>query len=563
MFFNIKNSKAIILSLVLTPFLVSCSSKKMESEYGIVDTQKIVSQSITKAISLSQGWNWETQQKFWYTSQGSRFMPYKWFLYLEQENSTELFRSDRNMNRYNYITQKPTELNPDGLPIGFAKDVNKKKTDAWVGLNCSACHTNQLNYGSTAMVIDGAPSLSNFQTFYDDLQKAMEKTLNDENKFERFAINILGYKYNASDANDLKSRFFEVTKSMVDRNTLNATKHAYGYARVDAFGEIFNMVTSHDLGVPENKAEPNAPVSYPFLWGTSQSDLVQWNGLLSNAGIGPLARNTGEVLGVFGHLKFDTKTLPLGYQSSVQLVNLGKLEGYVTKLFAPQWPLEYFPAINLEKANKGEKLYRENCVSCHSMVKRDDIKRRIFVTMVPLKEIGTDPLMALNATRKGKTGMLEGTKSDILFGDKFGKEAYKAEILGNAVVGTILRHPEQSIKAALTEYIKIKKVKFDPIATPSYKARSLNGIWATAPYLHNGSVPNLWELLKPSDKRVKSFYVGNREFDAKNVGFITSKGKNSSKFDTTLPANSNAGHEYGTTLSESDKWNLVEFMKTL
>jgi hypothetical protein len=98
----------------------------------------------------------------------------------------------------------------------------------------------------------------------------------------------------------------------------------------------------------------------------------------------------------------------------------------------------------------------------------------------------------------------------------------------------------------------------------AYKGRPLNGIWATAPYLHNGSVPNLWQLLTPEDLRVKEFYVGSREFDPKNVGFVTDKSEGSFRFDTTLVGNSNKGHTYGTQeLTEDQKWELIEFLKSL
>jgi len=94
----------------------------------------------------------------------------------------------------------------------------------------------------------------------------------------------------------------------------------------------------------------------------------------------------------------------------------------------------------------------------------------------------------------------------------------------------------------------------------AYKGRPLNGIWATAPYLHNGSVPNLYELLLPSctDREIqqgkqcrsKTFSVGNRELDVKNVGYVQLNNPEQFTnpplfiFDTTLPSNSNKGHEY-------------------
>jgi hypothetical protein len=108
--------------------------------------------------------------------------------------------------------------------------------------------------------------------------------------------------------------------------------------------------------------------------------------------------------------------------------------------------------------------------------------------------------------------------------------------------------------------------------TLSYRARNMNGIWASAPYLHNGSVPNLYELLLPASERSRTFYVKDMEFDAKRVGYKAGKIKNAFKFDTSKKGNSNAGHEYrdgprtkgviGPALTDEERWALVEYLKT-
>jgi hypothetical protein len=95
----------------------------------------------------------------------------------------------------------------------------------------------------------------------------------------------------------------------------------------------------------------------------------------------------------------------------------------------------------------------------------------------------------------------------------------------------------------------------------AYKGRPLNGIWATAPYLHNGSVPNLDELLKPPAERVKTFNVGSREFDPDKVGFRSDQG--TLEFDTKLPGNSNAGHDYSREFTADERKQLIEYMKSL
>lgn len=96
-----------------------------------------------------------------------------------------------------------------------------------------------------------------------------------------------------------------------------------------------------------------------------------------------------------------------------------------------------------------------------------------------------------------------------------------------------------------------------------YRARPLNGIWATGPFLHNGSVPSIAELLLAPAKRPQTFHVGSRELDPVKVGFENVKGDGTMLFDTRIPGNSNAGHVYGTRLSDEDKSALLEYIKVL
>jgi len=102
--------------------------------------------------------------------------------------------------------------------------------------------------------------------------------------------------------------------------------------------------------------------------------------------------------------------------------------------------------------------------------------------------------------------------------------------------------------------------------TNGYSDTPLDGVWARAPYLHNGSVPTLWDLLEPVEKRPAVFYTGYDVYDPKNVGFLTSgpdAEREGFKYEICMPGNSNAGHIFGVDLKENDKWDLIEFLKTL
>ena len=99
-----------------------------------------------------------------------------------------------------------------------------------------------------------------------------------------------------------------------------------------------------------------------------------------------------------------------------------------------------------------------------------------------------------------------------------------------------------------------------------YIIQFLDGIWLKAPYLHNGSVPTLHDLLQPVANRPTVFYRGYDVYDQTQVGFVTEGAeaeRSGTKHDTARRGNGNQGHEYGTTLSEDEKMTLIEYLKTL
>ena len=104
------------------------------------------------------------------------------------------------------------------------------------------------------------------------------------------------------------------------------------------------------------------------------------------------------------------------------------------------------------------------------------------------------------------------------------------------------------------------------VKTNGYQAVPLDGLWLRAPYLHNGSVPNLREMLAPEGQRITLFWRGYDLYDPVNVGFETQSAEAKRigfAFDTRLRGNGNQGHRYGTQLSAADKTALLEYLKTL
>ncbi len=336
---------------------------------------------------LSQNWDTPTREQFWFTSQGSRFVPYVWFTWLEQADSETLFRHTSHMTRLGYLPEKSSALNPAGLPIGFALDEDKHNGDAWLGFTCAACHTGQVSISGAPILIEGGGALSDFMGFFDALRAALTSTQNQPEKFTRFAQRVLADNYSTALANQLKQDLGKVIVALEQHHTINLAHDSRNnnlarHGRIDAFGIIQNAGTALSMDDLSNHNHSGAPVSYPFLWGTNQSDVVQWNGLLPNTSlVGPLARNAGEVVGSFGGLTITPapwwKRWFLGqkntYRGTVNFANLGELEALARDLRSPQWqesPL--LPPIDETLAAAGEKLYIQNCQHCHALIPREN-----------------------------------------------------------------------------------------------------------------------------------------------------------------------------------------------
>jgi len=370
--------------------------------------------------------------------------------------------------------------------------------------------------------------------------------------------------------------------------------------------------------------EPDAPVSYPFLWDIAQSDYVQWNGVASNADLGPIGRNTGEVIGVFGILdwsaedpswslstlitKQNHKTKVVDFKSSIDLTNLERIENHLASLTSPVWPEDILGKIDQEKAKAGRKLYAEYCQGCHELVDRTDADRIIVANFSAIENIGTDPAMAENSVfYKGKSGNFKHTYQATGVGNVVIQEdAPVVQILTSATKGVVSTPDADkwffrrwadwvyTVAASIfynpVKATSVKAGNYNPDTTANpyssllaYKARSLNGIWATAPYLHNGSVPTLYDLLLPAKKagdpatgeyRPDEFMVGSREFDPVKVGF-KSEGYDGTVYRTNRRSNMNTGHEYAAgktaqldgsvlpALNKEERLELLEFLKTL
>jgi hypothetical protein len=195
---------------------------------------------------------------------------------------------------------------------------------------------------------------------------------------------------------------------------------------------------------------------------------------------------------------------------------------WIWKLPPPKYP---YP-IDAALAARGAVVYQQYCQSCHADHRFRDgvvVAGTQVGTVVPIADIATD---------------------------RHRLDAYTDEFAANQY----MLYPDSPYR--FTHFRK----------TGGYANHPLDGIWLRAPFLHNGSVPTLRDLLEPPAARPTVFYRGYDVFDSVKVGFISdvpeADGRRFSRFDTSLPGNSNAGHLYGTTLPDADKLALVEHLKT-
>jgi hypothetical protein len=193
---------------------------------------------------------------------------------------------------------------------------------------------------------------------------------------------------------------------------------------------------------------------------------------------------------------------------------LKRVRDWIWTLPPPRYPYAVDPVL----ASEGRGLYAHHCASCH------DFDGSRTGRVEPIAEIDTDP-RRLNS--------------------------YTAVFAANQY----MLYPNSRYR-----FVHFRK-------TNGYANQPLDGIWARAPYLHNGSVPTLRDLLEPPEKRPAVFFRGYDLYDRKNVGFVSNvadaDGRRFFRYDTKIAGNGNGGHLYGIKLSANEKDALVEYMKTL
>lgn len=430
-------------------------------------------------------------------------------------------------------------------------------------------------------------------------------------------------------------------KTLEEKNQENTEE---GNGRLDALNRIGNQVFFTNLiqnglqGYEKNIHANDAPVSFPPVWTVPWLLWAQYDGSIEQ----PLIRNAGEAMGVTALVNFSPNA-PRDdlFRSSVALENLVRIEAMLrgsdpfaqspkgfNGLAAPKWPAQLFPddpawKIDPAKVARGRALYAEICAECHLGPVNDSA----FDAQFPDKSVWSpDHWLTVGTAPQPVTRVLKPVMKPGM-----GTDAAQADVLLTrqvAVPGFLDMQPARDLGArwgcagvtststtempfAIALMIAVNKLSDkwiedhkvvepqlselwgplkncpNPVSKPHYRARPLNGVWATAPYLHNGSVPSLYWLLKPAAERPTEFCIGDRDFDPQQVGFRVAAGdtascrKGETRFATKtsdgkeIHGNSVLGHSLegtpgpgktgiiGRALNEDERYDLIEYLKTL
>lgn len=571
---------------------------------------------LAQTVYVDQGTDWTNalRDQFYVTDQGARIMPITWFRALTLSDGSPFLHDG--LARYGYIPLPGTgEVD---LPVGFS--TNGTGDDMAVGMTCAACHTREIEVSGTAYRLDGGPAITDFQSFLKDLDEAVLAVLASDDAFAGFAETVLGKSPDPSKVSALKAEVEVWSKRFHTLIERSLPDPAWGPARLDAVSMIFNRLAGLDLGpesddyiIADNIAVADAPTRYPFLWNAAKQDFTQWPGFAPNGNdLFGLIRNLGEVYGVFGDFQ-PTKVGSgiLSYHdylatNSADWEGLSDLEGWIKDIGAPKWPW----AIDQDLADMGKSVFdmsKEDggCVECHGIT-TGKIRGLEPTWATPIVDAGTDTRECKIMARTVQTGVLEGAINlsaiKSLFSDNpqitFGATAPAVDVLTTSVVGAIIQHTIANLGADMrTEAAKVAKTPdlkddieflrkipgFDQVLSPdadplmeapataatgcAYESRVLEGIWAAAPYLHNGSVPTLTDLLNPPDQRPQSFVPGPA-YDIEKVGMAVDQTRFDHVIETTGcdqldSGDSRCGHDWGTDLDADKKKALLEYLKSI
>jgi cytochrome c553 len=515
----------------------------------------------TSRLPERQGWDAATTTEYHHKSQGAVIVPAA-FMRALRTPSGRHFLDPANMASYGFLPASDGGI----YPLGMAADDGNAQIEngiPMVGANCAACHTGQLTVKGATLRIEGGSANLDITRFLTDVDTAILADAKDPAKRKAFLAEAISYGYPASKASagldaEANRRIFMYQAAA--RNEAKNTPSGPGI--VDALtGIAFNAMTTglHDAS---NARPAKAPTNYPPVWDIWHFDWVQYNASVRQ----PMGRNVGEAIGLGARLnivdaKGDLNPASTRWKSTVNVKSLFWIETALESLKPPTWP-SAFGAIDQAKVAAGKALFAQNCSRCHGVnVIAGSASHEWYLPVIPLAKIGTDPNQAIgfakttfNATKIGASATEGGPEGLFVVVGNVKDQAYKDAGIPKSEWPTYDGFDRKMIVAWAC----------------GYRPRPLVGLWATPPFLHNGSVPSVYDML--SQTRPSHPIIGNPEFDPVKLGQVqVAIPGRTYTMDTALQGNSNAGHWFandatrkgriGRALTDTEKYDLIEYLK--
>jgi mono/diheme cytochrome c family protein len=404
--------------------------------------------------------------------------------------------------RFGFVFETPTSVRPIGTSI-------REQPIPLLGLNCAACHTGTVRDSAStpARFVLGMPA-------HQLDAQAYLRFLFSVGQDPRFNADTLLAAVHADNPNfswfeDLLFRYYIIPRT---QRALQERGQAFSWmdarpnflpGRVDTFNP-YKQRLQERLGAASgfdiSADKTVGTADLPSLWNQRPREGMWLHWDGNNDSVDE--RNRSATLGAGAT------------EASLDGDSLVRVHDWIDDLPPPQFPRD---RINAERAQAGEQVWGAQCASCHAFGAAQ------VGQVTPIEDVGTDRSRLDSFTPELARAMAE-----------FGKG-----------------YPWQ--------FSHFRK-------TSGYANMPLDGLWLRAPYLHNGSVPTLRDLLTAPEQRPKVFYRGYDLYDYDNVGFVTSgpdAERAGQRFDTAVMGNGNAGHVYGTNLSQAERDALLEYLKTL
>ena len=511
-------------------------------------------------VYLDTGLSAGDRDHFFRDGLGNRTLPESWFRALEDPSGRTLLGDRQNLASVGFLYEPGKDL-----PIGLAR--NDGPGGPWLGVNCAHCHTTDLSYKGQTVRIVGGTSRFDTNQFYGKLFGAILRTSSDEAAFKSFADRLLGPAADAGARAQLKAAIGQTAAKVRPFVDSYAALHPVASGPRFAFYDIFLNVTAAPLD-PRNARPERAYAGMRSLWGMSKLQWAHADGAFSST-VARIAFGFSAFDAFYSAASVDSVNWNVAnvHRNAVKIAN---------KVQPPAWPERSFGRLDRQRVRRGERIYRARCAGCHEPGPSEDSERFLAASMIPYKEIGTDPVYIESqydkhpttgqlTPRKVFTGALAAT----VFADREGRPRPVVDFATDYL---------PTVSRAVMD-ARYRKVGIDPAAALDsiedgrrnvnrrpefYTAKPLQGIWATAPYLHNDSVPSLYEMLLPASQRSKRFRIGG-DFSPERVGYHPDAPVGF-EMDTTIAGNGNQGHEgmrFGTPLEEAARLDLIEYLKTL